>query len=366
VNEGSVTSVAFSSDGKIIAAGLEVLNGSYIVGGLMLWDAANRKRLVDTPIPVKESNVTGVAFSPDRAIIAAGLGYNGLVLWDVAKHHRLTEHPLPVREGELRSVTFSPDGKIIAAGFGDRDRRGRVGGVVLWDAAARQRLVHEPLSVSEGRVWSVAFSPDGKTILAGFYAGPDAGGVVLWDVAGRKRLVDKPLPTEGGVRSVAFSPDGKTLAAGCYDRGGVVLWDVAGRRRLVDDPLLMKDGGVHVHIVSFSRDGAIIAAGLSGGVVLWDVAGHNRLVDEPLPVKEGELTSVTLSPDGKTIATGYGNDDRKGGVVLLDVDLESWQRRAGRIANRNFTRVEWREYFPDTPYHATFPDLPVPPQVTPK
>ena len=53
-------------------------------------------------------------------------------------------------------------------------------------------------------------------------------------------------------------------------------------------------------------------------------------------------------------------------MLLWDVDLESWQRRAGQIANRNFTREEWREYFPETPYHATFPDLPVPPEVTPK
>jgi hypothetical protein len=55
-----------------------------------------------------------------------------------------------------------------------------------------------------------------------------------------------------------------------------------------------------------------------------------------------------------------------GGVVLCDVDFESWQRRAGLIANRNFTREEWRDYFPERPYHATFPDLPVPPEMTPK
>ena len=35
--------------------------------------------------------------------------------------------------------------------------------------------------------------------------------MILWDVAARKRLVDEPLPVkEGDVRSVAFSPDGKT------------------------------------------------------------------------------------------------------------------------------------------------------------
>jgi hypothetical protein len=45
-------------------------------------------------------------------------------------------------------------------------------------------------------------------------------------------------------------------------------------------------------------------------------------------------------------------------VVLWDVDLESWQRKAGRIANRNFTRDEWRQYFPEEPYRPTFPDRP--------
>jgi hypothetical protein len=86
------------------------------------------------------------------------------------------------------------------------------------------------------------------------------------------------------------------------------------------------------------------------------------LAEDPLRVSEGYLQSVAFSPDGKTFAAGY----HCGGVVLWDVDLGSWQRRAGLIANRNFTRKEWRDYFPETPYRATFPDLPVPPEVTPK
>ena len=53
-------------------------------------------------------------------------------------------------------------------------------------------------------------------------------------------------------------------------------------------------------------------------------------------------------------------------MVLWDLDLESWQRRAGQIANRNFTRKEWRDYFPETPYRVIFPDLPVLVEVTPK
>jgi hypothetical protein len=69
---------------------------------------------------------------------------------------------------------------------------------------------------------------------------------------------------------------------------------------------------------------------------------------------------VAFSRDGKALAAGYGGGGG-GGVVLWDVDLGSWQRLAGRIANRNFTRDEWRQYFPDEePYRRTIRSLPWP------
>ena len=205
---------------------------------------------------------------------------------------------------------------------------------MLWDVAARKRLVDEPLAVKEGDVASVAFSPDGKTIAAGYRGIGVNGGVVLWDVAARKRLVDEPLPVkEGHVASVAFSPDGKTIAAGYRGRGG------------------------------------------SGGVVLWDTVSRKRLVEEPFTIEDvrtsattGYVASVAFSPDSRTIAAGFrggGNGDGHR-VVLCNVDLESWRRLAGQIANRNFTQNEWRKYFPEERYHLTFPDLPDPREATPK
>jgi hypothetical protein len=42
-------------------------------------------------------------------------------------------------------------------------------------------LVEEPLAVKGGKVWGVAFSPDGRTLAAGYYEGLRIrGGVVLW------------------------------------------------------------------------------------------------------------------------------------------------------------------------------------------
>ncbi len=68
VNEGSVESVAFSPDGKTIAAGCQRLR----LRGVVLWDVATRKRLVGEPFPMKEGRCLSVAFSPDGKTIAAG------------------------------------------------------------------------------------------------------------------------------------------------------------------------------------------------------------------------------------------------------------------------------------------------------
>ena len=160
---------------------------------------------------------------------------------------------------------------------------------------------------------------------------------------------------------MAFSPDGKTLAAGSRRRRGAVGRGAAWAADA--EPLPVPEG--YVYSVAFSPDGRTLAAGCrsgdDGGVVLWDAARRERLAPAPLPVPKNSVESMVFSPDGKTLAAG-----RTGDVVLLDVDLDSWRRLAGQIANRNLTRAEWQHYFPDTPYRPTFDDLPVPPETDPE
>ena len=74
-------------------------------------------------------------------------------LWDAATGQicgKLMEHP-----DVVASVAFSPDGKTILTGCRDHTAR-------LWDAATGQLRARTILH--QRAVLAVAFSPDGKTI----------------------------------------------------------------------------------------------------------------------------------------------------------------------------------------------------------
>ncbi len=309
VNEGTVPSIAFSPDGKTLAAGyLAIFNAGELDGGLVLWDVATGRRLLGTPLPVKEGGVQGVAFSPDGKTLAAGYTRRpeegGVVLWDAITRGRLAGGPLRIREGGVVDLAISPDGKSMVAAIVTH----RISGVVLWDIATRKRLADKPLPVKEGHVRKVAFSADSKSVAASYSHGRGVAGVVLWDVATRQRLAGTPLPVEeGAVWGVAFTRDGKTLAAGYAgdDGGGVVLWEVATRKRQVDIPLAVNEG--RVVAVAFSPDGETLAAGYGSGlgkpqvdgVALWDVATRSASRTSHSPRAKAPSKAPPSAPTGR-------------------------------------------------------------------
>src|SRR5262249_14315317 len=95
----------------------------------------------------------------------------------------------------------------------------------LWDVERRYTIKH--LKGHQGRVNSIAFSPDGKTLASG---GEDDT-VKLWNMRTGHLLLtiqahSGPVDTGSGVTFVTFAGDGKTLAIG--DKFGMVkLWFAA-------------------------------------------------------------------------------------------------------------------------------------------
>jgi RNA polymerase sigma factor (sigma-70 family) len=150
--------------------------------------------------------------------------------------------------GEVSQVVFSPNGKLLASASKDATVR-------LWEAATGKELRY--LTGQDSWIDCVAFSPDGKTLAAGYHGsrGIESGHpVILWDVKTGKELAR--LQGHGSeVGAVVFSPDGKTLASAGYGKS-IRLWDVAARKERAR--LQVSEPGIST--LAFSPDNRLLAS----------------------------------------------------------------------------------------------------------
>jgi WD40 repeat protein len=222
-----------------------------------------------------------------------------------------------------------------------------VASIFLWDVATGKEQTK--LRGHESHVAALEFSRDGKLLISG----GGEGAVRVFDLATRKEIVE-PMGAGGSVAKLALSPDGTTVASSAHMPGTLLLRDLRGRK----EPVELDTRGSHgSNSIAFSPDGKMLAhsAGeLRFTIVLWDLANA-----KPRGTLEVSATTlgIAFTPDGRRLVSGHSN----GVVTLWDVDLEGWPRRACEIANRNFTRAEWKAFVGENlPYRVVCPELPVP------
>ena len=278
LQDQSVMSIAFSPDGKILAAGND---DSTIV----FWDVVKRQP-IGQPLRRHTGSVTKVVFSPNGKILASGSTDGTIRLWDVATHQPIGQ-PLAHHTDFVWAVAFSPDGKILASGGWDRT-------IILWDVETQKPITELPNALGNGQIGSLAFSPNGKILVSG-----GTGGITFWNMD-TQQPIGQQLGDRTGISSlVAFSPDGKIIASG----GGalnrtITLWDVDTQQPL-DPPLT----GYRMDSAIFSPDGKFLAAVAEDHtIILWDAATRQRIG----PVLRGHADNfaIAFSPDGKTLVSG--------------------------------------------------------------
>lgn len=172
------------------------------------------------------------------------------------------------------------------------------------------------------------------------------GDFVVDPFPGRARLSeDAPPPSnaafkaEGRIRSVAISPDGRTVAAGQSDTT-VSVWAVKGgglTQELTRVPQARHDWQTGITSLAYSHDSRILATGGEDGViVLWDM--HT-----------GKQTTVLTGHSDPVNALAFGNGDRllaSGAGGSTDYTMRIWDvASASQLAVRNLNGIVYHVAF---------------------
>ncbi|MEQ8789221.1 MAG: hypothetical protein RIC55_23110 [Pirellulaceae bacterium] len=302
-----IHSLAYSPNGKLLAAGGAVGFGDDRVGSVKLWDAQSNE-LVDSFTIGKE--IHGLSFSRDgKLLIVSGEDEAGgkAWFWDLAA--KKATHTLS--HGDIvRRTMLLPDGKTCFT-------------AALPPGATQVKLWNwqkgEELAAIGGASDVSAVSPDGDHLAT---PSPLSGDLELLDIESREKLATLAYRKDEDIQEanltlismtpLVFSPDGGRLALGLHDWGDdagyapVKIWNVEAKTK---GPTLKQYGSLRT--VAFSPDGSLIATGGSKTVDFG--AGHGRIKlfdsergDErcTIDLRFDAIHGLAISPDGKLLSAG--------------------------------------------------------------
>jgi WD40 repeat protein len=258
---GDFTKLAFSPDGKLLAACRLFATGDGIeLDEVRLWDVTTG-RVVNVL-----DRCHGFDFSPDSRQLAV-LSHSKCVVYDLKDW---TKEKLVKPLGGAVAAAFTADGLSLVGIAADEGKyRLRLVAVESGSTTAQSLALDQPF-------YTIAIAPDGSLLATGH----DGGNVVLWE----PQTLDVKSRLQTAVRGVAhpfFSPEAKILAAGSQETGDVALWNLADRQEIAR--YTFEKGGLHTYYnrqasaklrperdptrFCFSPDGESFFAGCYGGIL---------------------------------------------------------------------------------------------------
>lgn len=189
----SVTSVAFSPDGRVVATGGVESKSNFdfatmvansqknskgkkpqdpqdflkdlkveAIGQVLLWDTSTGQQL--GALKGHGKGITTVVFSRDGKLLASSGTDNTIKIWDVASKREL--RTLVGHTANIESMDFSPDGRLLASASDE-------GSTFLWDPNTGEHLL-TLVSLDDGGEWIVV-TPEGL-----FDGTPASWNQILW------------------------------------------------------------------------------------------------------------------------------------------------------------------------------------------
>lgn len=264
----TVERLAFSPDGSTLVSSTGRRYGEESIAPVRTWSAP--MLVAEGVLSTHPFNQMAFASGGDMLVAAAA----GVSAW----HWRARK----VRELDDRdsavSFLLSPDGCVWSRAS---TTLGREPTRVYELPSGRKRGTHE--------LWPMAFSPDGRLLVASHNHDGYSSRLEIFEAAGMKRLwtVER---TQGQVQTVVFSPDGRLLAASQPGQGIVV------RDWQEDAELLVLAGHPSsAKALRFSNDGAYLTSACKFQVRIWRVADGTCLA---VHEGQGDLDALAGDPFG--------------------------------------------------------------------
>ena len=289
-------------DGRLIASGAES-------GTVSLWETLTGKRLA--ALPPHTAHLSSCHFGPLGTLLATCYEDGVVKLWDLTTGDMVNSFD-GNQTATRYSLSFTPDGEMLAST--------RLDGTIQIRQVPTFRIT-ATIPAAQTEILSVRFSPDGRTLAATYRRGH----LHLYTADGDLAAA---LDTVGPAWTVAFSPDGERLALACWWTMPIQVWNLRTQTR----ELLLEEPKAAVWEVAYMPGNPNILASASsdGTVQFWDIAGQRNILTLD-PFERFDATSVSFTPDGKTlVATG-------GDGSLCVWDLEYFERHIAGNLNRQTT-----------------------------
>ncbi|BAZ30469.1 WD-40 repeat protein [Cylindrospermum sp. NIES-4074] len=340
VHEGVVRCIAFNQNRRILASGGED-------GKVKMFSIPTLNQL-EFDSPQEITQVRTLAFSQDGNILAVGgidknlegQSEHKIWLWEFkegrwSRMGKLDNLNKDGHEHLIRSLAFcpNPNQRQLLISGGD----GRT--VKFWDINNTQ--CNQTLRGYANRIWSVAFSGDGKS----FACGGEDNKIRLWNYHDRTHIPTYTLSKHTAwVWSVAFSPNAKILASGSEDNK-IFLWQLKKQKwQYISE--LKGQHNKRVRCVAFNPSGDRLAsAGNDKKVVLWDISNvkNPRLLQE-FTQHSDRVLSLAFSPNGLYLASS----SRDHTIRLIDIKTRNGQSNLGDHEHRHQDQVHSIAFSPDS------------------
>lgn len=260
----SMNSLVYSPDGQRIITTADD-------GKIKVWDIESGFCIVT--FTEHTSGVTACEFAKKGNVLFTSSLDGSIRAWDLIRYRNFRTFTAPTRLS-WSCMAVDPSGEVVAAGSLDSFD------IHIWSVQTGQLL--DQLAGHEGPVSSLAFAPNGSSLVSGSWDRTAR----IWSVFDRTQT-SEPLQLQADVLDIAVRPDSTQLAISTLD-GQLTFWslteaeqvagldgrrDVSGGRKIGDRRTAANVSGTKSYnSIRYSTDGScLLAAGSSKYICLYSV-----------------------------------------------------------------------------------------------